>query len=80
MSAPGDGGGLCTPAVSYTRFSDPSKQANGDSQDRQDRAFLDFCARFDLTPDTRPRGASGSSGVGDALGASSPTPLPPQRR
>jgi hypothetical protein len=39
------------PAVSYTRFSDPSKQAHGDSQDRQDRAFLDFCSRFDLTPD-----------------------------
>jgi DNA invertase Pin-like site-specific DNA recombinase len=35
--------------ISYSRFSDP-KQAKGDSQDRQDRMYRDFCQRHDLTP------------------------------
>jgi DNA invertase Pin-like site-specific DNA recombinase len=38
------------PAVSYTRFSDPGRQSKGDSQDRQDRMFRDFCRRHNLTP------------------------------
>ena len=36
--------------VSYTRFSDGAKQSKGDSQDRQDRMFRDFCKRHNLTP------------------------------
>jgi hypothetical protein len=36
--------------VSYTRFSDPVKQSKGDSQDRQDRMFREFCQRHRLTP------------------------------
>jgi DNA invertase Pin-like site-specific DNA recombinase len=35
--------------ISYSRFSAP-KQSKGDSQDRQDRLFADFCARHNLTP------------------------------
>src|SRR2546421_12989435 len=36
-------------AISYSRFSSP-KQSKGDSQDRQDRLFRDFCQRHNLTP------------------------------
>jgi DNA invertase Pin-like site-specific DNA recombinase len=36
-------------AVSYSRFSDP-KQAQGDSEDRQDRKFRQFCQLHNLTP------------------------------
>jgi DNA invertase Pin-like site-specific DNA recombinase len=36
--------------LSYSRFSDPYKQSKGDSQDRQDRTFRDFCTRHTLTP------------------------------
>jgi DNA invertase Pin-like site-specific DNA recombinase len=36
-------------AVSYSRFSDP-KQAAGDSSDRQERLYRDFCQRHNLTP------------------------------
>src|SRR5262245_7177559 len=36
-------------AVSYSRFSDPI-QAQGDSEDRQERLFRQFCQRHDLTP------------------------------
>src|SRR5262249_297172 len=36
-------------AVSYSRFSDP-KQAAGDSADRQDRPFRQFCELHALTP------------------------------
>src|SRR5262249_11244072 len=35
--------------LSYTRFSDP-KQQHGDSEDRQERDFRDFCQRYHLTP------------------------------
>jgi DNA invertase Pin-like site-specific DNA recombinase len=37
------------PAVSYSRFSDP-KQAKGDSQERQEKMFADFCRLHELTP------------------------------
>ncbi|HMF14908.1 MAG TPA: recombinase family protein, partial [Gemmataceae bacterium] len=36
-------------AISYTRFSSP-KQAHGDSENRQERDFRDFCQRHNLTP------------------------------
>jgi DNA invertase Pin-like site-specific DNA recombinase len=47
--------------ISYGRFSDP-KQAGGDSEDRQDRMYRDFCQRHNLTPLTEvflDRGRSG---------------------
>ncbi len=36
-------------AISYSRFSDP-KQAKGDSENRQEQMFRDFCTRHNLTP------------------------------
>jgi DNA invertase Pin-like site-specific DNA recombinase len=36
-------------AVSYSRFSDP-KQGKGDSEDRQERDYRQFCRRHNLTP------------------------------
>src|SRR5262249_15803007 len=48
--------------VSYGRFSDFSKQGKGDSEDRQDRMYRDFCQRHNLTPLTEvflDRGRSG---------------------
>jgi DNA invertase Pin-like site-specific DNA recombinase len=36
-------------ALSYSRFSDP-KQGKGDSEDRQDRMFREFCTCHNLTP------------------------------
>jgi DNA invertase Pin-like site-specific DNA recombinase len=47
--------------ISYARFSDP-KQGKGDSEDRQDRDYRDFCQRHNLTPLTEvflDRGRSG---------------------
>jgi DNA invertase Pin-like site-specific DNA recombinase len=37
-------------AVSYTRFSASGKQAKGDSEDRQERLFRQFCQLHNLTP------------------------------
>src|SRR5262245_39046583 len=36
--------------VSYSRLSDPYKQADGDSETRQDHDFRAFCSRHNLTP------------------------------
>jgi DNA invertase Pin-like site-specific DNA recombinase len=36
-------------AISYSRFSDP-KQAEGDSEERQERMFRSFCQQHNLTP------------------------------
>jgi DNA invertase Pin-like site-specific DNA recombinase len=36
-------------AISYSRFSDPV-QAKGDSEDRQEKDFRNFCRRHNLTP------------------------------
>lgn len=51
-------------AVSYSRFSDP-KQAKGDSEDRQDRLFRDFCRRHNLTPLAEVFADRGRSGYKD---------------
>jgi DNA invertase Pin-like site-specific DNA recombinase len=51
-------------AVSYSRFSDP-KQAEGDSQDRQDRMFRQFCQRHNLTPCKEVFADKGKSGYRD---------------
>jgi DNA invertase Pin-like site-specific DNA recombinase len=51
--------------ISYTRFSDPAKQSDGDSQDRQDRMFRDFCQRHTLTPLREVFADKGRSGYRD---------------
>lgn len=51
-------------AISYSRFSDP-KQADGDSEDRQDRMFRDFCQQHNLTPLTEVFADRGRSGYKD---------------
>jgi DNA invertase Pin-like site-specific DNA recombinase len=38
-----------TPGISYSRFSDP-KQADGDSESRQEEMYREFCTRHNLTP------------------------------
>src|SRR4051812_5310367 len=50
--------------LSYTRFSD-GPQAKGDSQDRQDRMFKQFCERHDLTPVSEVFADRGLSGYKD---------------
>jgi DNA invertase Pin-like site-specific DNA recombinase len=52
-------------ALSYTRFSNPT-QSEGDSESRQQRDFLAFCARHHLRPATQTfidRGISGYKGL-----------------
>src|SRR5262249_90435 len=51
-------------AISYSRFSDP-KQAKGDSEDRQDRDFRNFCRRHTLTPLSEVYADRGRSGYKD---------------
>jgi DNA invertase Pin-like site-specific DNA recombinase len=51
--------------VSYTRFSDPVRQSKGDSQDRQDRMYRDFCNRHNLTPLAEVFADCGRSGYRD---------------
>jgi DNA invertase Pin-like site-specific DNA recombinase len=51
-------------AISYSRFSDP-KQAKGDSENRQDQMFRNFCARHDLTPLAEVFADRGRSGYKD---------------
>lgn len=51
-------------AVSYSRFSDPS-QAGGDSADRQERMYRDFCQRHNLTPGKEVFADRGLSGYHD---------------
>ena len=51
-------------AISYNRFSDP-KQAHGDSEDRQDRDFRNFCRRHNLTPLSEVYADRGRSGYKD---------------
>jgi DNA invertase Pin-like site-specific DNA recombinase len=51
-------------AISYSRFSDP-KQAKGDSEDRQDRDFRNFCRRHNLTPLSEVYADRGRSGFHD---------------
>jgi DNA invertase Pin-like site-specific DNA recombinase len=36
--------------ISYSRLSDPYKQAHGDSEDRQERMYRAFCQAHNLTP------------------------------
>jgi DNA invertase Pin-like site-specific DNA recombinase len=50
--------------ISYSRLSDP-KQAKGDSQDRQDRMYRNFCKRHDLTPLAEVFADKGRSGYKD---------------
>jgi DNA invertase Pin-like site-specific DNA recombinase len=52
-------------AVSYSRFSDP-KQATGDSAERQERLYRDFCERHNLTPGKEVFADRGRSGYHDA--------------
>jgi DNA invertase Pin-like site-specific DNA recombinase len=52
-------------AISYRRFSDP-KQAKGDSEDRQERDFRNFCRRHNLTPLTEVYTDRARSGYHDA--------------
>src|SRR5271156_4256705 len=51
-------------AVSYSRFSSP-KQATGDSTERQDRMYRDFCQRHNLTPGKEVFADHGRSGFKD---------------
>ncbi len=51
-------------AISYSRFSDP-KQAKGDSEDRQQELFREFCGRHNLTPLTEVFADRGRSGYKD---------------
>jgi DNA invertase Pin-like site-specific DNA recombinase len=51
-------------AVSYSRFSDP-KQAGGDSADRQERLFRQFCQLHNLTPSGEVYADPGRSGYHD---------------
>jgi DNA invertase Pin-like site-specific DNA recombinase len=52
------------PAISYTRFSNAT-QHDGDSQDRQDRRFRDFCQGHNLTPVKEVFADRGRSGYKD---------------
>lgn len=52
------------PGISYSRFSDP-KQAGGDSEDRQERMFRDFCQKHNLTPVQEVFADRGRSGYRD---------------
>src|SRR4051812_34079817 len=51
-------------AISYSRFSDP-RQGKGDSEDRQERMFREFCRRYDLTPLVEVFADRGRSGYKD---------------
>src|SRR5262245_20044675 len=51
--------------VSYGRFSDPTRQKHGDSEDRQARDYRDFCQRHNLTPLTEVFMDRGRSGYKD---------------
>jgi DNA invertase Pin-like site-specific DNA recombinase len=51
-------------AISYSRFSDP-KQAKGDSENRQEQMFRDFCTRHNLTPLAEVFADRGRSGYKD---------------
>jgi DNA invertase Pin-like site-specific DNA recombinase len=51
-------------AVSYSRFSDPS-QAKGDSENRQEQMFREFCQRHNLTPSGEVFADRGCSGYTD---------------
>jgi DNA invertase Pin-like site-specific DNA recombinase len=51
-------------AVSYSRFSSP-KQSKGDSADRQDRLFRQFCQMHNLTPSGEVYADRGLSGYKD---------------
>src|SRR5262249_8184600 len=51
-------------AVSYSRYSDPS-QGKGDSEDRQERDFRNFCRRHNLTPLSEVYADRGRSGYKD---------------
>ena len=51
-------------AISYSRFSDP-KQAKGDSENRQEQMFRDFCTRHNLTPSAEVFADRGRSGYKD---------------
>jgi DNA invertase Pin-like site-specific DNA recombinase len=51
-------------AISYTRFSDP-KQSEGDSENRQERMFRQFCQQHNLTPLTEVFADRGRSGYHD---------------
>ena len=51
--------------ISYRRFSDP-KQGKGNSEDRQERDFRNFCRRHNLTPLTEEYTDRGRSGYHDA--------------
>ncbi len=50
--------------ISYSRFSDP-KQAKGDSEDRQEQLFREFCQRHNLTPLSEVFADRGRSGYKD---------------
>jgi DNA invertase Pin-like site-specific DNA recombinase len=52
------------PGISYSRFSDP-KQSKGDSENRQERMFRDFCQRHNLTPVAEIFADRGRSGYKD---------------
>jgi DNA invertase Pin-like site-specific DNA recombinase len=52
--------------ISYRRFSDKYKQSKGDSEDRQERDFRNFCRRHNLTPFTQDYTDRGRSGYHDA--------------
>jgi DNA invertase Pin-like site-specific DNA recombinase len=54
-----------SPGLSYTRFSDLHRQGDGDSQDRQDKMFRDFCQRHDLIPLLEVYADRGRSGYKD---------------
>jgi DNA invertase Pin-like site-specific DNA recombinase len=51
--------------ISYTRFSEPYRQSKGDSQDRQDRMYRDFCTLHNLTPLAEVYADKGRSGYKD---------------
>src|SRR5262245_10873485 len=50
--------------VSYSRFSDP-RQAQGDSENRQEELFRNFCGRHNLTPLSEVFADRGRSGYKD---------------
>jgi DNA invertase Pin-like site-specific DNA recombinase len=50
--------------ISYSRFSDP-KQGKGDSEDRQDRLYRNFCQRHNLSPVAEIFADRGRSGYKD---------------
>src|SRR5271169_3493583 len=51
--------------ISYTRFSEPYRQSKGDSQDRQDRMFRDFCQHHNLAASAEVFADRGRSGYKD---------------